>query len=96
MQKSINVSKYNANGNDFIIFHTLLEQNYSSLAISLCDRINGVGADGLVVVLPSQEADFKWDFYKEAEATIFVPNTLFFIASSGFCSISGTCLYAAA
>jgi diaminopimelate epimerase len=63
MQKSINIAKYNASGNDFIIFHTLLEQDYASLAIKLCDRNDGIGADGLVVVLPSNKSDFQWDFY---------------------------------
>ncbi len=56
-------TKYNASGNDFIIFHTFLEKDYSSLAIKLCNRTSGIGADGLVVVVPSKEADFKWLFY---------------------------------
>ncbi len=57
------VSKYNASGNDFVIFHTFLEKDYSALAKKLCHRQEGIGADGLIVLVPSSEADFKWLFY---------------------------------
>jgi len=30
---------------------------------SLCHRHNGVGADGMVVVLPHEQYDFVWEFY---------------------------------
>jgi diaminopimelate epimerase len=56
-------TKYSASGNDFVIFHTILEKDYSSDAIKLCNRTEGIGADGLVVLIPSSEADFKWQFY---------------------------------
>ena len=29
----------------------------------MCNRTEGIGADGLVVLVPSSEADFKWQFY---------------------------------
>ena len=35
----------------------------SALAKKLCHRQNGVGADGLVVLLPHEEYDFEWEFY---------------------------------
>lgn len=70
--------KYCANGNDFLIFHTFVRRDYSELARALCHRFSGIGADGLVVVLPC-EADssldssaladssarvaYEWDFY---------------------------------
>ena len=57
------VSKYNASGNDFVIFHTFKEVDRSELAKRLCDRQNGVGADGLIVLLPHSKYDFKWQFY---------------------------------
>jgi len=57
------VTKYNASGNDFVIFHTAIERDYSELAKKLCHRQKGVGADGLIVLLPCDEADFKWLFY---------------------------------
>jgi diaminopimelate epimerase len=57
------VSKYSASGNDFVIFHTFLEKDRSELARRVCDRQNGVGADGMIVILPHSEYDFKWQFY---------------------------------
>lgn len=57
------IAKYNASGNDFVIFHTFLKQDYSELAMRLCHRQKGIGADGLIVLLPSLEADFEWLFY---------------------------------
>lgn len=57
------LTKYSASGNDFIIFHTFKELDKKELAIKLCDRHNGLGADGLVVLLPHDECDFKWQFY---------------------------------
>ena len=57
------VSKYSASGNDFVIFHTFKKENRSELAIKLCDRFNGMGADGLIVILPHNEYDFEWQFY---------------------------------
>ncbi len=57
------ISKYNASGNDFVIFHTFKELDRSKLAIKLCDRQDGVGADGLIVLLPHDKEDFKWQFY---------------------------------
>jgi len=59
------ISKYSASGNDFVIFHTFLEKNRSNLAKELCHRQTGIGADGLIVLLPgnSFEYDFKWQFY---------------------------------
>lgn len=57
------VSKYSANGNDFVIFHTFVKKDRSELAKVLCHRQNGVGADGLIVLVPHEEYDFEWQFY---------------------------------
>lgn len=57
------VTKYSANGNDFILFTAQKKEDRSALAQKLCHRQNGVGADGLVVVLPHPEYDFEWEFY---------------------------------
>jgi diaminopimelate epimerase len=57
------LSKYSANGNDFVIFHALEKKDRSALALELCDRQNGVGADGLIVLVPHGEYDFEWEFY---------------------------------
>ena len=57
------ITKYSANGNDFIIFIAQKKIDRSELAKKLCHRQNGIGADGLVVVLPNKDYDFEWDFY---------------------------------
>ena len=54
-------SKWHGLGNDFVIVNGLTEKidNYQQMAIEVCDRHFGVGADGLVVLLPSDIADFQ-------------------------------------
>ncbi len=59
----MNLSKYSANGNDFVIFHTFLKEDRSTLAKELCHRQDGIGADGLIVLLPHSDYDFEWQFY---------------------------------
>lgn len=59
----MNVSKYSANGNDFVIFHALEKKDRTKLAQELCNRQNGVGADGLIVLIPNNKYDFEWEFY---------------------------------
>ncbi|WP_121627680.1 diaminopimelate epimerase [Poseidonibacter antarcticus] len=56
-------TKYSASGNDFVIFHTFIKKDYSQEAISLCNRTEGIGADGLIVLVPNDQADFEWLFY---------------------------------
>ena len=57
------VTKYSANGNDFVMFIAQEKEDRSALAQKLCHRQNGVGADGLVVLLPHKKYDFEWEFY---------------------------------
>jgi len=57
------VTKYSGNGNDFVIYIAQEKADRSILAQELCHRQNGVGADGLVVVLPHKKYDFEWEFY---------------------------------
>ncbi len=57
------VTKYSANGNDFVMIIAQEKSDRSALARKLCHRQNGVGADGLVVVLPHNRYDFEWEFY---------------------------------
>lgn len=56
-------TKYSASGNDFVIFHSLVKTDYSQEAIRLCNRTEGIGADGLIVLVPAQNHDFEWLFY---------------------------------
>jgi len=49
-------------GNDFILINGLKEKSPSNLldvASNLCDRHFGIGADGLIIILPSEIADIK-------------------------------------
>lgn len=49
-----------ATGNDFVILEPgETEQQWSKLAVALCDRHYGVGADGLILVLPASGADAR-------------------------------------
>jgi len=57
------VTKYSASGNDFVIFHTFLKQDRSSLSKRLCHRQEGIGADGLIVLIPHEKYNFEWQFY---------------------------------
>lgn len=53
-------SKWHGLGNDFVIVNGFTEKidNYNDMAVKVCDRHFGVGADGLVLILPSDTADF--------------------------------------
>ena len=56
----MNFTKMQATGNDFILVKsTDVEQNWPRLAKAMCDRHFGIGADGLLLVLPSDTADLK-------------------------------------
>lgn len=54
-------TKMHGLGNDFVIVDCLQERvdDPSRLATKVCDRHFGVGADGLILVLPSSEGDFR-------------------------------------
>ena len=54
-------SKWQGIGNDFVIVNGFEEKiaDYTAKAIAVCDRHFGVGADGLVLALPSENADFR-------------------------------------
>jgi diaminopimelate epimerase len=53
-------TKMNGLGNDFIIIEgeNRLPDNAAQFAVEHCNRYFGIGADGLVYILPSQKADF--------------------------------------
>jgi len=58
-------AKIQATGNDFILLEAGEEHDWSSLAETMCHRHLGVGADGLIVIIPSKVADLDGS---EAEA----------------------------
>jgi len=63
------MSKYSANGNDFVVFHSNDKIDRSELAKTLCHRQDGIGADGLIVLVPHAEYDFEWQFYNSDGST---------------------------
>lgn len=58
-------TKMHALGNDFVALngYTLPPHDWRQLAIDMCDRHYGAGADGLFVALPSDAADVRMLFY---------------------------------
>ena len=54
-------TKMHGLGNDFIFFENLdnVEMGYSEMAVKMCHRQLGIGADGIIAVLPSEVADLR-------------------------------------
>jgi diaminopimelate epimerase len=58
----MNFNKMEGLGNDFIVTHDLDEKEilrFKDQFFALCDRRKGIGADGIIFVLPSDKCDFK-------------------------------------
>ena len=62
----IHFDKYQGAGNDFILLDNR-EGNYTNLTMeqrkSLCNRNMGIGADGLILIVNSTEADFEMRYF---------------------------------
>src|SRR4030065_30470 len=57
---AINFTKLQATGNDFILIDAHnMKQGWSELARDMCHRHFGVGADGLILLMASNIADFE-------------------------------------
>ena len=58
---AVQFCKMHGLGNDFILIEDLKDsgRDYAALAKRLCDRHTGIGADGILVVLPSHKADLR-------------------------------------
>ncbi|MDP2920151.1 MAG: diaminopimelate epimerase, partial [Dehalococcoidia bacterium] len=53
-------TKMQGAGNDFVVVKPeSSRRDWSKLAMAMCDRHFGIGADGLLLLLPSKMADFK-------------------------------------
>ncbi len=66
MKKTIYFTKMSGAGNDFVVIDNMdepLQVDKSKLAIALCSRYFGVGADGLLLLEPSSKADFFMRYY---------------------------------
>jgi diaminopimelate epimerase len=69
----VEFSKMNGAGNDFV----LIDNRAQSIRLSreqivkICDRHRGVGADGVILLVPcrSGKADWAWDFYNSDGST---------------------------
>ncbi len=57
-------TKMHGLGNDFVVVDGFSESvpNAEELAPEICDRQTGVGADGLIVIMPSEKADFRMHY----------------------------------
>jgi diaminopimelate epimerase len=69
----MNFTKLQGAGNDFILVEAgEINRNWSQMAVAICNRHFGIGADGLLVLLPSDSADFQMHIFNadgsEAEA----------------------------
>jgi len=52
--------KMHGTGNDFVLLEPQDEKrDWSELAVAMCERHFGIGADGLLLVLPSERADLR-------------------------------------
>jgi len=65
--KNIIFYKFSGSGNDFIIIdnrqNILTPPSLPGFVMNLCKRKMSAGADGLILIENSQNADFKWHFY---------------------------------
>jgi len=56
----MNFTKMQGAGNDFILVETSdMQRDWSQVTVAMCDRHYGIGADGLLLLLPSDIADFR-------------------------------------
>jgi diaminopimelate epimerase len=57
-------TKMHGLGNDFVVVDGFSENapNAQELTPEICDRRTGVGADGLIVIMPSEKADFRMHY----------------------------------
>ncbi len=57
--KTFAFTKMAGAGNDFIVLEADKKLNYKKLAPEMCERTNGIGADGLLILDKSKAADYK-------------------------------------
>ncbi|MCL5291185.1 MAG: diaminopimelate epimerase [Actinobacteria bacterium] len=71
MQEKIAFAKHEGLGNDFIIVEDLGNELHimPPTVVHLCDRRFGIGADGLILVRASLEADFKMEYHNSDGST---------------------------
>lgn len=57
--KSIHFVKMSGAGNDFVIVDAAEVTDAKKLAVRMCDRTNGIGADGLLLLDKSAKSDYR-------------------------------------
>ena len=63
-EATMRFTKMQGAGNDFVLVETGSDQrDWPKLAVAICDRHFGVGADGLLLLLPSDSADFRMQIF---------------------------------
>ena len=62
---TLRFSKYHGAGNDFVMINAIMSKIELSddEVKAICDRRTGVGADGLIMVLPSEKYAFRMKYY---------------------------------
>jgi diaminopimelate epimerase len=83
MPYNLKFTKVTGTGNDFVLIDDRdrsLPLDPSALARLLCSRNFGVGADGILVVLPSEKADFGMGYWNADGST------------GGMCGNGGRCI----
>jgi diaminopimelate epimerase len=74
---TINFSKYQGTGNDFILLNNL-NGAFNKISIAtiklLCDRRFGIGADGLILIHTASDFDFEVDYYNADGSKSFCGN----------------------
>jgi len=67
MTKPVKFWKINGSANDFIIIDNrngvVSDENMVKLVTDTCKRRESVGADGVIFIVSSETADFKWRFF---------------------------------
>ena len=71
---SIKFYKYQGTGNDFIIISDLSKYLNADEIINLCDRKYGIGADGIIFMNKSDEADFDMMYFNADGSESFCGN----------------------
>jgi diaminopimelate epimerase len=61
----INFSKFHGAGNDFIMINAIKKEIVlpEELIFKMCDRRTGIGADGLIILMHSDNHDFRMRYY---------------------------------
>ena len=65
INQSIAFSKFHGAGNDFIMINAIKNEIVLSeeLIFKMCDRRTGIGADGLIILMHSDNHDFRMRYY---------------------------------